>query len=61
MNVWSRCPSLISSGNSIPSTIKYKFVIKVPDVIKNAINSDKKNGNNLWEEAMKRLSYIHGD
>jgi hypothetical protein len=36
-----------------PPTIKYKFGIQVPKGIKNAINLDKKNGNNLWEQAIK--------
>jgi hypothetical protein len=36
-----------------PSRIKYKFGIQVSKGIKNAINLDKKNGNNLWEEAIK--------
>jgi hypothetical protein len=35
------------------SNIKYKFGIQVPKGIKNAINLDKKNGNNLWVEAIK--------
>jgi hypothetical protein len=36
-----------------PTGIKYKLGIQVPKEIKNAINLDKKNGNNLWEEATK--------
>jgi hypothetical protein len=43
--------------NNNPKTcstgIKYEFGIQVPKGIKNAINLDKKNGNNLWEEAIK--------
>jgi Reverse transcriptase (RNA-dependent DNA polymerase) len=35
------------------SNVKYKFGIQVPKGIKNAINLDKKNGNNLWQEAIK--------
>jgi hypothetical protein len=35
-----------------PVSIKYKFGIQVPKGIKNAINLDKKNGNNQWEEAV---------
>jgi hypothetical protein len=33
--------------------IKYKFGIQVPKEIKNAIDLDKKNGNKLWQEAIK--------
>jgi hypothetical protein len=33
--------------------IKYKFGIQVPKGIKNAIDLDKKNGNQLWREAIK--------
>jgi hypothetical protein len=33
--------------------IKYKFGIQVPKGIKNAIDLDKKNGNQLWQEAIK--------
>jgi hypothetical protein len=33
--------------------IKYKFSIQVSKVIKNAIDLDKKNGNQLWQEAIK--------
>jgi hypothetical protein len=36
-----------------PSGIKYKFGIQVPKGIKNAIDIDKKNGNQLWQEAIK--------
>jgi hypothetical protein len=36
-----------------PAGIKYKFGIQVPKGIKNAINIDKKNGNQLWQEAIK--------
>jgi hypothetical protein len=36
-----------------PAGIKYKFGIQVPKVIKNAINLDKKNGNQLWQEAIR--------
>jgi hypothetical protein len=51
-----------------PAGIKYKFVIQVHKGIKNAIDLDKKNGNQLWQEAIKtqlkqltdcRLSDIH--
>jgi hypothetical protein len=67
VNIWIKCPSVISYNiailnhqqllqicrSSIPTGIKYKFGIQVPKGIKNAINLDKKNGNNLWEEAIK--------
>jgi hypothetical protein len=33
--------------------IKYKFGIQVPKGIKNVIDIDKKNGNQLWQEAIK--------
>jgi hypothetical protein len=36
-----------------PASIKYKFGIQVPKGIKNAIDLDKKNGNQLWQEAIK--------
>jgi hypothetical protein len=36
-----------------PAGIKYKFGIHVPKQIKNAIDLDKKNGNQLWQEAIK--------
>jgi hypothetical protein len=36
-----------------PAGIKYKFSIQVPKVIKNAIDIDKKNGIQLWQEAIK--------
>jgi C-terminal processing protease CtpA/Prc len=32
---------------------KYKFGVQVPRGIKNAIQLDTKNGNNLWQEAIK--------
>jgi hypothetical protein len=35
------------------TSIKYKFGIQVPKGIKNAIKFDKKNSNNLCEEAIK--------
>jgi hypothetical protein len=35
-----------------PAGIKYKFGIQVPKGIKNAIYLDKKNGNQLWQEAI---------
>jgi hypothetical protein len=39
--------------SSSPTDIKYKFGIQVPKGIKNAIDLDKKNGNQLWQEAIK--------
>jgi hypothetical protein len=36
-----------------PAGIKYKFGIQVPKGIKNAIDLDKNNENQLWERAMK--------
>jgi hypothetical protein len=33
--------------------IKYKFGIQVPKGIKNSIDLDKKNGNQLWQEAIE--------
>jgi hypothetical protein len=45
--------SRIHKSSTSPTSIKYKFGIQVPKGIKNAINLDKKNGNNLWEEAIK--------
>jgi hypothetical protein len=40
----------VSTG---PADIKYKFGVQVPKGSKNAINLDKKNGNQLWQEAIK--------
>jgi hypothetical protein len=40
----------VHQASTSPTGIKYKFGIQVP---KNAIKLDKKNGNNLWEEAIK--------
>jgi ATP-dependent helicase YprA (DUF1998 family) len=36
-----------------PAGIKYKFCIQVPKGINNAIDLDKKNGNQLWQEIIK--------
>jgi hypothetical protein len=36
-----------------PAGIKYKFGIQTPKGIKNAIDLDKKNGNQLWQEVIK--------
>jgi hypothetical protein len=43
----------IHKASTSSTGIKYKFGIQVPKGIKNAINLDKKNGNNLWKEAIK--------
>jgi hypothetical protein len=36
-----------------PAGIKYKFDIQVPKGIKNTIDLDKNNGNQLWQEAIQ--------
>jgi Reverse transcriptase (RNA-dependent DNA polymerase) len=38
--------------SSSPTTVKYKFGIQVPRGIRNAISLDKKNKNNLWQQAI---------
>jgi hypothetical protein len=38
--------------SSSQTTVKYKFGIQVPRGIRNAISLDKKNKNNLWQEAI---------
>jgi hypothetical protein len=43
----------VHTASTSPTGIKYKFEIQVPEGIKNALNLDKKNGNNLWEEAIE--------
>jgi hypothetical protein len=43
----------ILKASTSPAGIKYKFGIQVPKGIKNAIDLDKKNGNQLWQEAIK--------
>jgi hypothetical protein len=43
----------VHKASTCPTGIKYKFGIQVLKGIKNAINLDKKNGNNLWEKAIK--------
>jgi hypothetical protein len=43
----------VHKASTSPTGIKYKFGIQVPKGIKNAINLDKRNGNNLWEEVIK--------
>jgi hypothetical protein len=42
----------IQKISTSPAGIKYKFGIQVPKGIKNAIDLDKKNGNQLWQEAI---------
>jgi hypothetical protein len=39
--------------STCPTGIKYKFGIQVPKGIKNAIDLDKKTGNQLWQEVIK--------
>jgi hypothetical protein len=36
-----------------PAGIKYKFGIQVPKGIKNPIDLDKNNGNQLWQESLE--------
>jgi hypothetical protein len=36
-----------------PAGIKYKFGIQVPKGVKNAIDLDKNNGNQLWQKAIE--------
>jgi hypothetical protein len=43
---------ILKVGTS-PAGIKYKFGIQVTKGIKNKIDLDKKNGNQLWQEAIK--------
>jgi hypothetical protein len=43
----------ILKASTSPTGIKYKFGIQVLKGIKNAIDLDKKNGNQLWQEAIK--------
>jgi hypothetical protein len=43
----------ILRASARPAGIKYKFGIQVPKGIKNAIDLDKKKGNQLWQEAIK--------
>jgi hypothetical protein len=44
---------MILKVSTIPAGITYKFGIQFPKGIKNEIDLDKKNGNQLWKEAMK--------
>jgi hypothetical protein len=43
----------ILKASTSPAGIKYKFGIQVPKGIKDAIDLDKKNRNQLWQEAIK--------
>jgi hypothetical protein len=43
----------ILKASTSPVGVKYKFGIQVPKEIKNAIELDKKNGNQSWQEAIK--------
>jgi Reverse transcriptase (RNA-dependent DNA polymerase) len=43
----------IHKASASSTSVKYKFEIQVPRGIKNAIQSDRKNGNNLWQEAIE--------
>jgi hypothetical protein len=43
----------IYKASTSSTSIKYKFGIQIPKGIKNAIHLDNKNGNNLWQEAIK--------
>jgi hypothetical protein len=43
----------ILKASTSPAGIKYKFGIQVPKGIKNATDLDKKNGNQLWQNAIK--------
>jgi hypothetical protein len=43
----------IHTVSTSPASIKYKFGIQVPKGIKNAIDLYKKNGNQLWQVAIK--------
>jgi hypothetical protein len=45
--------SKIQKVSSSPRCVKYKFGIEVPKGIKNAIDLDKNNGNNLWQGAIR--------
>jgi hypothetical protein len=45
--------AMILEVSTSPAGIKYKFSIQVPKGIKNSIDLDKKNGNQLWQEAIK--------
>jgi hypothetical protein len=38
---------------SSPTCVKYKFCIQIPKGIKNASYLDKKNENNMWQDAIR--------
>jgi hypothetical protein len=42
-------------ASASPASVKYKFGIQVPKGIKNAIDLDKKNGNQLWQETIRTV------
>jgi hypothetical protein len=46
--------AMILKLSTSPAGIKYKFGIQVPKGIKNAIDLDKKNGNQLWQESLRQ-------
>jgi hypothetical protein len=48
----SNTATRILKVSTSPAGIKYKFGIQLPKGIKNAIDLDKKNGNQLWQEAI---------
>ena len=38
---------------------KYKFGVEIPRLVKHALQLDRKNGNNLWKEALlKELAQL---
>jgi hypothetical protein len=43
----------IQKVSTSPTCVKYKFGIQVPKGIKNAIDLNKNNGNNLWQDAIR--------
>jgi hypothetical protein len=45
--------AMILKASARPAGIKYKFGIQIPKEIKNTIDLDKKNGSQLWQEAIK--------
>jgi hypothetical protein len=48
----SNTATRILKVSTSPAGIKYKFGIQLPKGIKNAIDLDKKNRNQLWQEAI---------
>jgi hypothetical protein len=43
----------IQKVSTSPTCVKYKFGVQIPKGIKNAIDLDKKNGNSLWQDAIR--------